>query len=105
MSHTKSGQRYVGIDKEINAGMTDTAKIIRDAWVFGLIPETETCEGWLPQGIEDLWQKVSAEWEKYGFRVGGLPDELRERFLRIQSEAVEKAKAAGWNPEMGDDDD
>jgi hypothetical protein len=101
MSRTQADQRYVGIDKEIDGGMTDTAKIIRDAWVFGIIPETETCEGWTPQGIEDLWQKVNAEWEKYGFLVSRLPDDMGERFMRIQAEAFEKAKVAGWNPEMG----
>jgi hypothetical protein len=104
MSRSKADQRYVGIDKEIDGGMTDTAKIIRDAWVFGIIPETETCEGWMPQGIADLWQKVNMEWEKYGFLVSRLPDDMRERFMRIQADAFEKAKAAGWNPEMGDDD-
>jgi hypothetical protein len=103
MSSSKANQRYVGIHKEINGGMTDTGKIIRDAWVFGLIEETETCEGWLPQGIEDLWGKVNAEWEKYGFRVSSLPDDLRERFMRIQNEAVQKARAAGWVPELEDD--
>jgi len=92
-------KRYVGIDKDINGGMTDTGKIIRDAWVFGLIDETETCEGWTAQGIEDLWHKVSAKWEDYGFRVGNLPDDLQERFIRIQDDAVAKARAAGWDPD------
>ena len=92
-------KRYVGVHNDINGGMTDTAKIIRDAWVFGIIPETETCEGWLAAGIEDLWRKVNAEWEKYGFLVGGLPEELRERFLRIHNAALEKAKAEGWEGE------
>jgi hypothetical protein len=104
MNRSKADQRYVGIDKEINGGMTDTGKIIRDAWVFGLIEESETCEGWLPQGIEDLWRKVQAEWEKYGYQVGKLPDELRERFMRIQDEAVKRARAEGWDPELYDDD-
>jgi hypothetical protein len=104
MSGNKAKQRYVGIDKEINGGMTDTGKIIRDAWVFGLIEETETCAGWLPQGIEDLWRKVQAEWDKYGYRVGNLPEALRERFMRIQAEAVHRARAEGWDPELGDDD-
>jgi len=36
--------------------------------------------------------------------VSRLPDDIRERFMRIQADAFEKAKAAGWNPEMGDDD-
>lgn len=104
MNGKKMQQRYVGIDKEINGGMTDTAKIIRDAWAFGLIEESETCEGWLPQGIEDLWRKVNAEWEKYGFRVSALPDDVRERFLRIQEQAVARAKSAGWNPELHDNE-
>ncbi len=90
---------YVGIDNDINGGMTDTGKIIRDAWVFGLIPESETCEGWLAAGVENLWQKVDAEWEKYGFLVGNLPDELRERFMRIHNNAVARAKEAGWHGE------
>jgi len=91
-------KRYVGVHKELNGGMTDTAKIIRDAWVFGLIPESETCEGWLAQDIESLWVKVDAEWEIYGFLVSRLPDELRQRFIHIQSEAFKKAKTGGWDP-------
>ena len=91
---------YVGIHNDLNGGMTDTGKIIRDAWVFGIIPEDETCEGWQAAGIEDLWRKVNAEWEKHGFLVSNLPDDLRARFMRIQDEAVARAKAAGWDPEM-----
>lgn len=90
-------KQYVGIDNELNGGMTDTGKIIRDAWVFGIIPETETCEGWLPQGIEDLWRKVNARWEDYGFSVSALPEETRARFMAIHGAAVERAKAAGWD--------
>ncbi|MCC2110682.1 MAG: hypothetical protein KDJ16_01460, partial [Hyphomicrobiales bacterium] len=80
-------KRYVGIDNDLNGGMTETGKIIRDAWIFGLIDEGDTCTGWTAQGIEALWHKVSAEWERYGFRVGNLPAELRERFDRIQAAA------------------
>ena len=92
-------KRYVGIDNDINGGMTDTAKIIRDAWVFGLIPQTETCEGWLAAGIEDLWRKVNAEWEKHGFLVANLPEDLRADFLRIHEDALQKARAQGWDGE------
>lgn len=100
MSQRNSAQpkKYVGIYNDMNGGMTDTGKIIRDAWVFGLIPETETCEGWLPQGIDDLWGKVNSEWEKYGFLVSNLPDDLREKFMRIQDDAVQRAREAGWDP-------
>ncbi len=104
MYRAKSEKPYVGIQNDVNGGMTDTGKIIRDAWVFGIIPEAETCEGWRLQGIEDLWAKVQQEWNKYEFQVGRLPEELRERFLRIQGEAVKRARAAGWDPELSDDD-
>jgi len=96
----KTTTKYVGILNDENGGMTHSGKIIRDAWVFGIIPETETCEGWLVQGIEDLWRKVNTEWEKYGFQVNQLPDDLREKFMRIQSEAMARAKQAGWDPDM-----
>lgn len=98
-------KRYVGIDKDVNGGMTDTGKIIRDAWIFGLIEESETCAGWTAQGIENLWAKVNDKWAEYGFRVAALPPELRARFDRIQAEAVARARAAGWDPEkdLGED--
>lgn len=37
---------YAGIHKDTDGGMTPTGNIIRDAWVFGILPETKTCEGW-----------------------------------------------------------
>ena len=101
----KQERRYVGIHNDRWGGMTDTGKIIRDAWVFGLLPETETCEGWLQAGLEDLWRRVDAEWEKYGFQVSNLPDDVRERFLRIHDEAVKRARELGWNPELDDEED
>ena len=92
-------RRYVGLDNDLNGGMTDTGKIIRDARVFGFIGESETCEGWLAAGIEDLWRKVSAEWEKYGFLVGNLPEEMRARYLAVHRQALDRARAAGWDGE------
>lgn len=102
MSISNPKKIYVGIFNDEFGGMTDTGKIIRDAWIFGLIPETQTCEGWLSGGIEDLWRKVNVEWEKYGFLVNNLPPDIRERFDRIQSAAIERAKAAGWTPDVLD---
>lgn len=90
---------YVGIHNDLQGGMTDTGRIIRDAWIFGLIPESESCEGWRAEAIEDLWRKVNAEWEKYGFLAGQLPPEIRERFDRIQAEAIARARSAGWDPD------
>lgn len=102
MPHSKP---YVGIDKDLYGGMTDIGKIIRDAWAFGLIPETETCEGWQAYQLEELWQKVDDEWRKYGFRVANLPPEIRERYLRIQKAALERARAAGWSGALEIDDE
>ena len=96
---------YVGIDKEVMGGMTTIGKTIRDAWVFGIIPETETCTGWNLAGIDALLQKVNAEWDKYGCLVSHLPDELRQRHTRIHDEAIKKAKAAGWCGEVETDDE
>ena len=41
-SRTKT---YAGIDHEEHNGMTMTGRIIRDAWVFGLLPEGEGFAG------------------------------------------------------------
>lgn len=100
MRKPQGEQRYVGIDKDKDGGMTEIGKVIRDAWIFGILDESETCEGWLPQGLDDLWRKVSAEWEKYNFQVSNLPDDLRERFMRIQNEAFKRAREAGWDPSL-----
>jgi hypothetical protein len=95
---------YVGIHSDLFGGMTDIGRIIRDAWALGLIPETETCRGWQAQGIEALWEKVQQHWGRYEFSVRNLPDDIRERYLRIQDEAVRRAKAQGWDAELDDDE-
>jgi len=96
---------YVGINNEINGGMTTIGKVIRDAWVFGLIEETETCEGWNLSGIDALLQKVNAEWDKYGCMVSYLPPELRERHQHIHDVAIQDAKKSGWSGEHETDDE
>jgi hypothetical protein len=105
MTMQKKTQTYVGVDKEILGGMTSIGKMIRDAWVFGLIPETETCEGWNLAGIDALMQKVNAEWDKYGCLVSHLPEELAERHQRIHGEALAKARDSGWSGELETDDE
>ena len=98
-------QTYIGIDQEIHGGMTAIGKLIRDAWVFGVIPETETCAGWTLARIDALLHKVNDEWDKYGCLVSHLPDELRERHQRIHGEAMERARAAGWSGEIETSDE
>ena len=95
----KKPNRYVGIDNDMNGGMTSIGKIIRDAWVFGLVPETETCEGWNLAGIDALLQKVNIEWDKYSCMVSQLPEPLATRHREIYAQAVRDAEAAGWSGE------
>ncbi len=96
---------YMGIDKDLDGGMTNIGKIIRDAWVFDLIPETETCEGWNLAGIDALLDKVNVEWDKYGCLVSNLPDELRQRHDKFHGQALDKARDAGWSGEQETDDE
>jgi len=96
---------YVGIDNDVNGAMTTIGKFIRDAWVFELIPETETCEGWNHGQMDVLLDRVNAEWDKYGCMVSQLPADLRERHQRIHAVAIANAKAAGWSGEHETIDD
>lgn len=97
-------KRYPGIHQDPTGAMNPTGNIIRDAWLFGLIPESETCEGWTLQGIDSLYDKVSLEWDKYGHQVSALPPELQERHSRIYTSAMERARELGWNPDLDDED-
>ncbi len=96
---------YVGIDNEVNGGMTTIGKIIRDAWVFGLIDETETCAGWNFAGVDALLDKVNNEWDKHGCMVSQLPPEMFEKHQRIHDKAIQEARAAGWSGEAETDDE
>ncbi len=101
----KRPQTYVGYDDEIDGGMTAIAKVIRDAWVFGIIEETETCKGWNFAGIDALLDKVNKEWDKYGCLVSHLPPELREKHQKIHDKAIAEAKKLGWSGEAETDDE
>jgi hypothetical protein len=48
--------------------------------------------------------KVSAAWAPYGHLASRLPPELCERHARIYADAVARARAEGWNPELDDED-
>lgn len=97
--------KYVGVQNEVNGGMTTIGKIIRDAWVFDLIEESETCEGWNLAGVDALLDKVNLEWDKYGCLASNLPPELFEKHQRIHGKAVEDARAAGWSGEVETEDE
>ena len=95
-----SGKVYEGIEKDPTGAMNPTGNIIRDAWVFELIPESETCAGWTLERLDALYDLVSDEWHKYGHQVSQLPQSLRDRHRRIYEQAVRRARELGWEPDM-----
>jgi hypothetical protein len=101
----RTQKTYVGIHKDCNAGLTDTGRIVIDGWVFGLIPEQETCEGWGYDELMQLYDQVTAAWEPFGHLVSNLPEELRQRHQRIYGQIVEQARKAGWDPSLDDEND
>lgn len=94
---------FGGLDNEPNGGMTPAGNIIRDAWVFGILPETETCAGWSLQRLQEVYDRVSEAWHPYGHLASRLPPELRERHGRIYAAAIERARASGWSPDLDDE--
>lgn len=92
---------YCGIIEDLKQGMTPTGNIIRDAWVFGILDECETCQGWTIEGIDSLYDKVSQAWEPYGHLVSNLPPDLREKHRRIYNAAIQAARQYGWDPNAG----
>ncbi len=95
-------KRYMGIDKDPHGAINPTGNIIREARVFGIIPESGTCTGWTVQGIDALYDKVTVAREPCGHRVSSLPQGLRERHHRTYTAAVEQARSLGRDPELGD---
>lgn len=97
-------QTYIGIDHDTNAGLTHLGRLVRDAWVFGILPETETCAGWDSARMQNLYEKVYAAWEPYAHLPSRLPDDLREHYMRLYAEAMVTAREQGWDAELGEDD-
>jgi hypothetical protein len=93
-------ENYVGIQNDVYGGMTAIGKLVRDAWVFGILDESETCEGWSYGRIDALLHQVNDEWDKYGCLVGNLPADLKERHRKFHEIAIKKAKEAGWSGEL-----
>lgn len=102
-AHTR--RVYEGIDKDEFGGMTPTGAIVKDAWIFGLIPETEHCAGWDVGRMQILYDKTTELWSQYNFRASDLPPEIRARHERIHQEAMNRARELGWIPESMIDED
>jgi len=95
---------YRGLDKDHYGGMTPIGTIIKDAWVFGILPEGENCENWSHQRLQMIYEQTKSEWDKYGCLVSNLPDDLKQRHVRIFGEAMENARKMGWDPNLSLED-
>ncbi len=98
-------RRYVGIDQDDFGGMSEIGRIIRDAWVFGIIPETEKCSGWSEGQLQNLYNQVFEAWQPFGHLASQLPAELRVQHSRIYEAAIESARQKGWSGEHLVDDE
>ena len=85
-------------------GMTALSRVVLDAWLFGLLPESEDCAGWDLQRMQKLMGEVEQEWDKYGNLPSFLPPELRQRHAELYDTATERAKSRGWDPELDEDE-
>lgn len=97
-------QHYAGIDQDENGGLTHLGRMVRDAWVFGILPESETCAGWDGSQMQSLYEKVYAAWEPYAHLPSRLPEDLQRRHAQLYAQAVVSAKSEGWDAELGEDD-
>ena len=97
-------QTYVGIDKDEKGGLTHLGRMVRDAWVFGILPESETCAGWDHARMQSLYEQVYAAWEPYAHLPSRLPEDLRERHTRLYAQAIATARDEGWDAELGEDE-
>ena len=97
-------QLYVGVDKDTNGGLTHLGRIVRDAWIFGILPETETCAGWDAARMQNLYEKVYAAWQPYAHIPSRLPEDLRKRHTELYNSAISVARETGWNAELGEDE-
>ena len=90
---------YVGLEADLAQGMTQTARIVLDAKVFGLIADQETCANWPMGRLQALLEQVNQKWDHYGHLPSALPEDLRARHQQIYAEAIKTARANGWDPD------
>lgn len=94
---------YPGLENDSH-GITQLGRIVLDARVFGLITDAENCAGWDLQRMQLLANQVEARWDGFGNLPSRLPDDLRARHADIYARATERARALGWDPELGEDE-
>ena len=97
-------QLYFGVDNDAQGGLTHLGRIVRDAWEFGILPETETFAGWDSARMQNLYEQVYAAWEPYAHLPSRLPEELREKHSNLYAHAIQTARSSGWDAELDKDE-
>lgn len=95
---------YVGLDQDTQAGLTYLGRIVRDAHLFGIIPENELCTGWSGARMQGLYEQVYAAWQPYAHLPSKLPLDLQEKHNKMYALAIIEARKQGWNAELGEDE-
>lgn len=93
-------QIYAGIYNDEAGGMTHFGRIVMDAWVFEIIPGSETCEGWDGHRMQSLAQKVAVAWAPYDNSASNMPEDLRMRHALTYEHARMRGQDAGWDPSI-----
>lgn len=97
-------KKYVGIYNDEAGGLTDFGRVVMDAWVFEIIPSSETCAGWDETQMQSLAEQVAAAWARYDNAPANLPEDLRMRHALIYEHAMMRGRDAGWDPELSGED-
>lgn len=97
-------QYYSGIEQDVDGGLTPLGRIVIDAWVFGILPEKETCTGWSMSQMQNLYEEVYAAWEPYAHLPSRLPPELQQRHASLYEQRITVARNSGWDTELSEDD-
>ena len=97
-------QIYAGIYDDESGGLSPTGRIIMDAWVFEIIPVSETCEGWNSSQVEELSRKVAAAWQQYDSSPRNLPDDMRMRHAMMYQQAKMRGERVVWDPNIDGDE-
>ncbi|HZV55974.1 MAG TPA: hypothetical protein VFF82_13645 [Rhodocyclaceae bacterium] len=96
-------QTYPGLTNDKH-GLTQLGRIVLDGRLFGLIADSEDCAGWSMGRMQDLMERVQNEWEEFANLPSRLPPHLLKRHGELYDQAIQTARAKGWNPELGEDE-
>ncbi|SEI45570.1 hypothetical protein [Nitrosomonas eutropha] len=94
---------YSGVDQDAAGGLTPLGRIVIDAWVFGILPESETCTGWNMSRMQVLYEEVYAAWEPYSHLPSLLPPELQQRHSVLYEQRIAITRNSGWDTDLSDE--